>query len=205
MNITYGLYNCKNIIDYTARKSVINNMPFQLDSYDVSILKALLKDGRKSFREISRETGITTPTVKARFDRLMNVGFIKSVSPILNFDIVEDDIRKSELEKTKRNGGSSEAIIRQSEEVQKKKKEEEKQYNQLHQQQDAKIRIKKGMKINLNCEFCQGHILGSPHVFKFASYERFFCCTGCMSGYKRKYAGRIESIKRRFEGGISSL
>ena len=45
-------------------------MPFQLDDYDVSILKALLKDGRKSFREISRETGITTPTVKARFNRL---------------------------------------------------------------------------------------------------------------------------------------
>jgi DNA-binding Lrp family transcriptional regulator len=179
-------------------------MPIQLDSYDVSILKALLKDGRKSFREISRETGITTPTVKARFDRLMNVGFIKSVSPILNFDIVEYDIGKSELEKTKRNGGSSEAIIGQSEEVQKKKKGE-KQYDQLHQQQDAKIRIKRGMKIMLNCEFCQGHILGSPHVFKFANYERFFCCTGCMSGYKKKYAGRIESIKRRFEGEISSL
>jgi DNA-binding Lrp family transcriptional regulator len=79
-------------------------MPFQLDSYDVSILKALFKDGRKSFREISRETGITTPTVKARFDRLMNVGFIKSVSPILNFDIVEDDIGKLELEKTERWG-----------------------------------------------------------------------------------------------------
>ena len=42
-------------------------MPLQLDNYDVSILKSLLKDGRKSFREISRETGITTPTVKARF------------------------------------------------------------------------------------------------------------------------------------------
>jgi len=45
-------------------------MPFQLDNYDVSILKALLKDGRKSFREISRETGITTPTVKARLTGL---------------------------------------------------------------------------------------------------------------------------------------
>ncbi len=63
-------------------------MPLQLDDYDVSILKSLLKDGRKSFREISRETGITTPTVKARFNRLVNVGFIKSVSPILDFNIV---------------------------------------------------------------------------------------------------------------------
>jgi DNA-binding Lrp family transcriptional regulator len=46
-------------------------MSLQLDDYDISILKSLLKDGRKSFREISRETGITSPTVKARFDRLL--------------------------------------------------------------------------------------------------------------------------------------
>jgi DNA-binding Lrp family transcriptional regulator len=56
----------------------------------MSILKSLLKDGRKSFRGISRETGITTPTIKARFNRLVNVGFIKSISPILDFNIVEE-------------------------------------------------------------------------------------------------------------------
>ena len=60
-------------------------MPFSLTDSDVAILKGLLKDGRKSFRQISRETGISTPTVKARFDRLVNIGFIKSVSPILDF------------------------------------------------------------------------------------------------------------------------
>ena len=64
-------------------------MPLQLDKYDVLILNSLLKDGRKSFREISRETGITTPTVKARFTRLVNIGFIKSVSLILNFELIE--------------------------------------------------------------------------------------------------------------------
>lgn len=53
-------------------------MPFQLDNYDISILRALLKDGRKSFREISRETGITTPTVKARFNRACQCGIYKS-------------------------------------------------------------------------------------------------------------------------------
>jgi Lrp/AsnC family leucine-responsive transcriptional regulator len=66
-------------------------MPLRLDNYDVSILKSLLKDGRKSFREISRETGITTPTVKARFTRLVNVGIIKSVSPIFGFSMVEKE------------------------------------------------------------------------------------------------------------------
>jgi DNA-binding Lrp family transcriptional regulator len=52
-------------------------MSLHLDEIDISIIKSLLGDGRKSFRQISRETGISTPTVKARFERLMNVGFIK--------------------------------------------------------------------------------------------------------------------------------
>jgi DNA-binding Lrp family transcriptional regulator len=169
-------------------------MPLRLDDYDVSILKSLLQDGRKSFREISRETGITTPTVKARFNRLVNVGFIKSVSPILDFDIVEGNIVKPESQND--NNGNSIVI----EKVRKAKKK--KQYNnQQQQQQDTKkFRIKKGIKIKLDCEFCKGPITGDPHVFRFANYERFFCCTACMSGYKQKYAGRIESIKRNFEG-----
>jgi DNA-binding Lrp family transcriptional regulator len=168
-------------------------MPLQLDDYDVSILKSLLKDGRKSFREISRETGITTPTVKARFNRLVNVGFIKSVSPILDFDIVERDVVKPELQKD--NNGNSKVVDNEDKTTKKK------QYNnQQEQLQDTKYRIKKGIKIKLYCEFCKGPITGDPHVFRFANYERFFCCTSCMSGYKQKYAGRIESIKRKFEG-----
>ena len=67
-------------------------MPLQLDDYDVSILKSLLKDGRKSFREISRETGITTPTVKARFNRLVNVGFIKASSTIFDVEKIDNTL-----------------------------------------------------------------------------------------------------------------
>ncbi|MGH9979393.1 MAG: winged helix-turn-helix transcriptional regulator, partial [Nitrososphaeraceae archaeon] len=52
--------------------------------------------GRKSFREICRETGITTPTVKARFERLINVGFMRSVSPIFDFGIVEENTLENE-------------------------------------------------------------------------------------------------------------
>jgi Lrp/AsnC family leucine-responsive transcriptional regulator len=54
-----------------------SSLPVELDDYDISILKSLFRDGRKSFRQISRETGITTPTVKARFERLVNVSFIQ--------------------------------------------------------------------------------------------------------------------------------
>jgi DNA-binding Lrp family transcriptional regulator len=44
----------------------------------------------KSFRQISRETGITTPTVKARFERLVNIDFIKGVLPVFDFNKVND-------------------------------------------------------------------------------------------------------------------
>lgn len=168
-------------------------MPLQLDNYDVSILKSLLKDGRKSFREISRETGITTPTVKARFTRLVNVGFIKSVSPIIDFNIVEENILSPELEQHHNKGNKNSKVI---------ENEDHKSMNKRYpsQQQDIRSKIRKGLKIKLDCEFCKGHISADPHVFKFANFERFFCCTGCMSGYKQKYAGRIESIKRKYDG-----
>jgi DNA-binding Lrp family transcriptional regulator len=168
-------------------------MPLQLDNYDVQILNSLLKDGRKSFREISRETGITTPTVKARFTRLVNVGFIKSVAPILNFGLIEKgSILGLEFDKEHKKYGKNS-----------KETENENEKNNkldLSWQPDSKFKLRKGLKIKLDCEFCDGPILAEPHVFKFANYERFFCCTGCMSGYKQKYAGRIESIKRKFAG-----
>jgi len=62
--------------------------------------------------------------------------------------------------------------------------------------------IKKGMQINLNCDFCHGVIAGVPQIFKFANYERFFCCTSCKSEYKTKYAGRIQAI---IEKNVSNL
>src|SRR5919106_508599 len=168
-------------------------MPLQLDNYDVLILNSLLKDGRKSFREISCETGITTPTVKARFSRLVNIGFIKSVSPILNFELIEKEstLRPEPDKKHNKHNENS-----------KEPESENKKNNKLDfsWQADSDFRLRKGLKIKLDCEFCGGPILAEPHVFKFANYERFFCCTGCMSGYKQKYAGRIESIKRKFAG-----
>jgi hypothetical protein len=59
--------------------------------------------------------------------------------------------------------------------------------------------VTKGQRIKLNCEFCKDAILANLRVYRFANYERFFCCTVCVFRYKNKYAGRIESIKRRFK------
>lgn len=64
-------------------------MPHKLDETDVAIIKSLMKNGRKSFREISRELSISTPTIKSRYQRLINLGLIKSVSPILNMKKID--------------------------------------------------------------------------------------------------------------------
>ena len=138
-------------------------MPLELDEYDVSILKSLFEDGRKSFRQVSRETGITTPTVKARFERLVNVGFIRGVQPIIDFRKIQKSTAVTNLK------------------------------NAITKNQPVK-KIKKGIRIQLDCDFCHGTIAGSPHVIKFADYERFFCCSSCKSEYKKKYGGRIQAI-----------
>jgi Lrp/AsnC family leucine-responsive transcriptional regulator len=150
-------------------------MPFNLTDVDVSIIKELLKDGRKSFREISRSTGISTPTVKARFDRLVNVGFIKSVSPVFDFNKI--DLRNVNP---------------------KIKQYVNKEVNSIDQNIYNKI-IKKNLEIQLECDFCKGPISGKTHVLKFADIERFFCCFNCRTSYKEKYSGRIEAIKKRFK------
>jgi Lrp/AsnC family leucine-responsive transcriptional regulator len=115
-----------------------------------------------SLRQISRETGITTPTVKARFERLVNVGFIQWVVRVIDFGKI--------------------AKVKANFEI------------QAENNKQPFKKIKKGIQIILDCDFCQGTIAGAPQVFKFANYERFFCCTSCKFEYKRKYGGRIQAI-----------
>lgn len=79
----------------------ISCVPVQLDDKDVAILKSLMEDGRKSFRAISRELSVSTPTVKARYERLVNMGLIKSVRPEIDIAKI-DSSRKAELAAPKR-------------------------------------------------------------------------------------------------------
>ena len=65
---------------------------------------------------------------------------------------------------------------------------------------DMKNKITDGLAINIKCDFCEGPVYGNPKVLKFADIERFFCCSSCKSGYGEKYRGRIQSIKRKYEG-----
>ena len=166
-------------------------MPLHVDNNDIAIIKSLLKDGRKSFRQISRETGITTPTVKARFERLVNIGFIIGVLPIFDFGKVnntKDIIQLQNINKTKTK--------------REKKYFDKNAHNNFLIEEVDKIKeqITDGLAIDLECDYCNGPVFGKLKVLKFADLERFFCCNSCQSNYSEKYNGRIESIKKRYEG-----
>jgi DNA-binding Lrp family transcriptional regulator len=172
-------------------------MPLHLDWDDIAIIKSLLQDGRKSFRQISRETGITTPTVKARFERLVNIGFIKGVLPIFDFNRIDN--REKNLIHFQ---SIKEDIIKENENIVDKNANSD-----IHKIELDKIEenITSGLAIKLECDFCKGPIFSKPKVLKFANIERFFCCNSCKSDYNEKYRGRIESLKRKYEGNKSEL
>ena len=140
-------------------------MPLILDETDLAILESLLEDGRKSFRQVSREINMSTPTVKKRYVRLVNVGLIKAVS--LNLDLgkleTKTSVRLDNLrQKTLKN---------------------------------HHIKLDKGMLVKIACDYCKGSVHGKPSILKFANVERFFCCTSCKTLYKEKYKGRIEALE----------
>ena len=67
----------------------------KVDNTDIAIVKALIQDGRKSFRQIAREIKASTPTVEPRFGRMKGLGIIKSIQPV--FDIEKIDSQMSAL------------------------------------------------------------------------------------------------------------
>lgn len=148
-------------------------MPVELDNIDEAILKSLMEDGRKSFRAISREIKVSTPTVKARYERLVNMGLIKAVKP--EIDLSKVDRSKSEL-------FSDDNTVRQI------------------QDQKKRFHVKlENLQVKIKCEYCGGPIHGKPKILEFANFQRFFCCMGCKNHYKEKHAGRIESIIEQYK------
>ena len=137
-------------------------MPHELDDIDIGIVTSLQEDGRKSFRQIARELDTSTPTVQARYQRLVNIGLIKSISPII--DSTNLDIEHKEKIET----------------------------CNCHESPD--VTLQSGMTVKIKCDLCDGPVGDKPHVYKFANFERFFCCNTCKTQYKEKNRGRIESI-----------
>jgi Lrp/AsnC family leucine-responsive transcriptional regulator len=148
-------------------------LPVDLDGTDIAILKSLMEDGRKSFRAISREIKVSSPTVKSRYERLVNIGLIKSVKP---------EIDLSKVDRAKKSQHFGEETIKQ---LQKQKKH-------FHVKVD-------NMKVKMQCEYCGGPIHAKPKILEFANFQRFFCCAGCKDSYREKHASRIQSIVEQYK------
>ena len=149
-------------------------MSVDLDGTDIAILKSLMEDGRKSFRAISREIRASTPTVKSRYERLVNIGLIKSVKP---------DIDLSKVYSRKKNQSFVEETIKQLGE----------------QKKHFHVKVERNMKVKMQCEYCGGPIHAKPKVLEFANFQRFFCCAGCKNHYNEKHEGRIRSIVEQYK------
>ena len=67
-------------------------MPLELDDIDIAILNSLFDEGRKSFRQIAREANVSTPTIMARYQRLVSSGLIKSISPIIDVSRIDKKV-----------------------------------------------------------------------------------------------------------------
>lgn len=64
-----------------------------LDDVDVSLVRALNQDARKSYRDLAKELGLALSTVSARVKRLETEGYILGYVPVLDpqrlgFDLV---------------------------------------------------------------------------------------------------------------------
>jgi DNA-binding Lrp family transcriptional regulator len=103
-----------------------------LDNTDIAILKSLMEDGRKSFRAISREIKVSTPTVKSRYERLVNIGLTKSVKPEIDLSKVTRGKKKSQFF----GGGGGETI-----------KQLEEQKKHFHVKVVENMKIKDAMRI----------------------------------------------------------
>lgn len=161
-------------------------MPINLRDTDIVVLNALLRDGRKSLRQISRDAGISTPTVKNRFNRLVNLGVIKSISPILDLNKITYANRNKNNNK-RRDIADILARYKQGyQQPQNSKKSKKKNF----------IHIEKGIAVTHNCDYCKTPLASKMYMFKVAAFERFFCCNECKMAYKKKYSGRMKAISK---------
>jgi DNA-binding Lrp family transcriptional regulator len=124
-------------------------LPVDLEDTDVTILKSLMEDGRKSFRVVSREIKVSTPTVKSRYERLVNIGLIKSVKP-------EIDLSKVNRRKKNQFFGGEETI-----------KQLEEQKKHFH------VKVDNNMKVKMQCEYCGGLIQANPKCLSLLTFRDF--------------------------------
>ena len=63
--------------------------------------------------------------------------------------------------------------------------------------EEQSVPIKAGVSLKISCDYCDNDISKSAKVLQVGKFERYFCCNSCLTLYKEKYKGRIESVTIR--------
>jgi len=206
-------------------------MPLLLDKIDNAIIQLLMKNGRRSFRQIAKEIGVSTPTVEVRYKRMVNTGFIRKIAPILDTDKVEIGIpamlfmrvlSPRALEIAKELSGieevrnvfmasgdnnmiarvvvdkpeSLEALIRKKISTIEGVKSVSSQLITRIVKDEQNVVVKSGLAVNITCNYCKGEIPKEPKILRFGDYERYFCCSSCLTLYREKYKSRIRALSQ---------
>jgi Lrp/AsnC family leucine-responsive transcriptional regulator len=56
----------------------------ELDPVDLKILELLQRNGRLSFRDLAKQTGVTTPTVSSKVETFQSIGLIEGFTAVVN-------------------------------------------------------------------------------------------------------------------------
>jgi DNA-binding Lrp family transcriptional regulator len=188
-----------------------------------------MADGRKSFRQIAKEIRVSTPTVEARFSRMRSMGLIKNIEPILDTDIIENQLSAlvflrtnlaqsvhiadelaaiAEVRRIYMMTGESNVMAKvvsdRPESLEKMIRERIAPIEGINSisyqiitrtvKDSQSISIKEEMFLKLQCDFCDAEITKKAKKIEIENQRRYFCCNSCMTLYKQKYKGRIESI-----------
>ena len=77
------MYMNQDLNDYSIEPQ---NIAMNMDSLDKQILELLSEDGRKSYRKISRELGVSVGTIHNRVDKLTKSGIISKFVPVIDHE-----------------------------------------------------------------------------------------------------------------------
>lgn len=204
----------------------------KLDNIDIAIINSLMLDGRKSFRQIAKETKVSTPTVESHFSRMKDIGLIKNIEPVLDLNKIENQIHAlvylkvdpsysmniarslSSFPEVKdvytTTGEYSIAIKLRLNSVEGLEEFVRQNISSIEGikslsyhiitkiiKEDHSTRITEGLSIRVKCDYCRNEIVGHAKVFNIGNkFERNFCCNSCLTLYRQKYKGRIESLSK---------
>ncbi len=68
-------------------------MSIHLDRTDVQIIEMLQQDGRTLYKDLAQKVGVSLPTVRARTQRLVELGVIKKFTVIVDADKILGKVR----------------------------------------------------------------------------------------------------------------